>query len=265
MTDSYLDTAPASDVCAPVDSVLCGDQGTIVTAVAYLDSHYQLDPDACNIQVVLPWIWLARFAAELTYQSAAKALLLSEGKAFKVRPKHDLTTMHSYWCEALTHGNSERRVQSLRARSRAAAEPWAGIEAVDINGLMFRYPLGHPERSVPPMPAGFAEHCDWPLDFRRSIAMICDLTIAELPESSERCRNAFRHLRCAAAAGDCLAGYNPAVRIDRDHDFRYLLDRHPSEFELPVSWHPVVIDGIHLRNWPVPPELVERLLREGVL
>lgn len=63
----------------PITSDLCGPQGSIVTAVAYLDAHYQLDPTGSNAQVAIPWVWSIRFSAELTYQSATEALRASIG------------------------------------------------------------------------------------------------------------------------------------------------------------------------------------------
>ncbi len=258
MSEPTVDLREQGVVCAPVDSSLCGDQGTIVTAVAYLDAHYQLDPDACNQQVVLPWVWTARFTAELTYQSATKALCLAQGESYGVQPSHDLESKHSYWCERVGSGKSAR--VELTNRCKAIKELWRPIEQVDTNGLMFRYPLGYPDRQVPPLPEAFAEHCDWPLRLRKVIALVCDITIERLPDESEACRNALRHLRCAAAAKACLAGYNPSSVIDDNHDFGLLLGRDPDHFDVEVDWHQVIDDGIWERNAPIPPELVDELM-----
>ena len=91
---------------------------------------------------------------------------------------------------------------------------------------MLRYPLGFPDGGIDPIPEGFVEHCDWPLLLRQLIAVICDMTIGALPYESEPCRNALRHLRCTAAANDCLGDYQVGKTIDSEHPWNTLL-KHP--------------------------------------
>ena len=129
------------------------------------------------------------------------------------------------------------------------------MDKADPNGLMLRYPLGKPNGTVPPIPAGFDEHCEWPNLLRQMVAVVCDVTIAELPTSSEPCRNALRYLRCVVAAGDCLGGYLASETIDEDHAYWDLLTRVRSEFNEPVTWEPSFdTRGEWVCNLPVVPE-----------
>ena len=118
--------------------------------------------------------------------------------------------------------------------------------------------MGHPDGNVPSIPPGFVEHCTWPLQLRRLIAHICDLTVRELPEASEGCRNALRYLRCAAAAGACLGGYNPGDFTTEPGDLNALMNRALDRFDEPIEWREKWHNNRFVCNVPVLPEDLER-------
>lgn len=220
--------------CSPVEGTLCGEQGTVVMAIAYLDAHYQLSPGSCNQQVAVPWAWLARFAAELTYQSATYALCLAVDEPYSVPSAHHFRGLHSRWCDMASSGKEDADRQRVTSHCAKATPFWQPIDDVDPQGLMLRYPLGHPDRNVPSIPEGFVDHCDWPLLCRSLVATLCDTTIDALPPSSEHCINALRHLRSTAAAGDCLGDFDPSEPIlEPDDSWFPLLHRPIADFDQP--------------------------------
>jgi hypothetical protein len=210
--------------CGPIDSEICGEQGAVISAAAYLDAHYQLDPSKCNTQVAIPWVWLARFAAELTLQSATKALYASRG-ALQEWPecnRHVLGDLHSQWSDAAQKCLDTRpKIQRFQSKADINSSLFGPLDAADPNGLMLRYPVPHPKhKDVSPIPNGFDEHCEWPYRLRQLIVRVCDLTIEVLPESRASCRNAFKFLRCTAAAGYCLGNYDGTIELP-SHEWPY--------------------------------------------
>lgn len=205
--------------CGPVDAEICGEQGAIITAAAYLDAHYQLDSQSCNSQVAIPWVWLVRFAAELAHQSASKALhFAADGhlKDWGLVRVHSFDALHSEWVRAGGKNATDRsKRQSFKDKAKALRALFGPIDSVDPRGLMLRYPVSHPRNAkwVPAIPPRFAEHCDWPILLRKLIARICDLTIERLSPERQACRNAFGFLRATAAAGFCLGDYLPSTDV----------------------------------------------------
>ena len=199
--------------CPTPTEHICGAHGGFVTAIAFMDAHYQLRPEGCNSQVVVPWIYLVRFAAEITFQSCTRAIDKSAG----ITSSHDFNSHYQCWHTALVTGHPAHVKTNLKTSAKRCKDYFEPIDAIDTRGLSFRYPMGNMELDPPqpPLPADLTEHCSWPLKLRKLIATVCDLTIKRLGETAENreCVNAIRSLRKAAAAGECQGDYDPRITI----------------------------------------------------
>jgi hypothetical protein len=227
--------------CGPVDAELCGDQGAIIAAAAYLDAHYQPNPSSCNSQVVIPWVWLVRFAAELALQSATKAIYLAtDGNldAWPLTKRHDFKTLHEVWVAALVRtAKDSGEKESLKSSCRLLKCHYESIDDLDKGGLSLRYPVSHPKKPVSQLTSGFVEHCDWPVSLRLLIVGVCDLTIACLPHGRIQCRNAFGFLRATAAAARCLGDYVPTRNVF-DEDWKWACYLEFFDQIADHSWYP---------------------------
>ena len=207
---------PLTVHCPSVNANICGKQGGPVTAAAYLDAHYELNPNGCNSQVVVPWLYLARFAGELTIQSS---IVVFEPEYRPGRNEHMFKKLFDRWQNALQKGLDTSDKQRFKVRTSKIPQFFEPIDRVDCNGLMFRYPMGCEGKAMQPLPENLEEHCQWPHKIQQLIATFCDITLDLIDEDRINCINAFRHLRATAACGGCLGDFDQHNPISPDNEY----------------------------------------------
>ena len=124
--------------CPPITNKAFEHNGAFITSAAFLSAHYEMNAE-CNKQgVVIPWVWNARFAAELAIQACSLAL----DRGFDKCPQHDFTNLMSCWCEAATKhiGSNQAEINRFKSRFRRIGH-YKEIDKHDPQGLWLRYPL----------------------------------------------------------------------------------------------------------------------------
>ena len=213
--------------CPPICSAVANNRGIIVVAASYLDAHYLISPQGCNTQVVVPWVWNARFAAELTFQSCTKAA----DPTFDKHGNHSFNSLYARWSQGLQKDMTDSQQNKLSNLAGNCKQFFQPIDEHDPDGLMFRYPVN--------INQGFLEHCGWPLLCRKLIATICDVTKVRIEMNEDTddrgdCIHLLDFLRATACAGYCYGSYNRDRSINPD-----LLRKSPASFtntEVEAVW-----------------------------